>query len=151
MTRLAQILQQELSLVDEFLTLLNREQIALRDIQPESLGDVVAAKHRLVDRMNQLAAERARLSIGDLTPQAMTTWLTKQVGEKEASVLWPKLIERAREAKRMHELNGQLITIHLNRTTDALRVLGQQQSSHTLYGSDGQAFSGSGSRIIDAA
>ncbi len=151
MTALARVLQQEISLVEAFLQALEREQIALRDIQPQALAEVVASKQRLVEQLNQLASDRAVLCGGATTSTAMVNWLAQHKHEQEAAQLWPQLLEKAREAQRMHSLNGQLINIHLSRTSNALKVLGQTQSAHTLYGSDGQSFGGSGSRIIDAA
>ncbi|MDD2883449.1 MAG: flagellar protein FlgN [Dechloromonas sp.] len=152
MSALAQILQQEIVLVDRFLALLQQEQLALRDIQPDALNTVVADKLHLVEQMNQLVNERARLTGAPQDTAAMSTWLAARAHEKAAAQLWPQLIERAREAKRMHALNGQLINIHLNQTSEALKALGQQQTMHTtLYGANGQTFGSSGSRIVDAA
>lgn len=151
MTPLARILQKEISLVDAFLQALEREQHALRDIQPQALAEVVASKQALVEQMNQLASERVILCGGAATTEAIGKWLAQQSKEPQAAQLWSQLLEKAREAQRMHTLNGQLINIHLNQTSNALKALGQQQSTHTLYGSDGQSFGGSGSRIIDAA
>ena len=48
-------------------------------------------------------------------------------------------------------MNGELIAMHLARTSEALDILTQRQNKASLYGSDGQAAGGSGSRIVDSA
>jgi flagella synthesis protein FlgN len=57
----------------------------------------------------------------------------------------------AKEAKALHDLNGKLLNIHLQQTTEAIAVLTQQHQAHSLYGSDGQSAMSTGSRIVDSA
>jgi len=81
----------------------------------------------------------------------MRTWLLAHPQEGEAGKLWDDILALAEEAKRLHTLNGELIALHLRKTTEAIDILSQRQRDKPLYGSDGQSTGGSGNRIVDSA
>lgn len=154
MTPLAGILMRETELVSRFILILKQEQEALKSGKSDPLAEINGKKINLVDQLNQLGANRSQLTgLPGLTSDqaSMTTWLAQHPQEKKSATLWQVLIDLAREAKELHELNGQLISIHLKQTSDALAVLTQHQQEHTLYGSNGQSSLFTGSRIVDSA
>ena len=154
MTPLANLLKRETEAVSRFILILNSEQEALKSGTPDLLAEINSKKLLLVDQLNQLGAERAQLAdlAGTATDRTkMAAWLQQHPQEKQSASLWVKLLKLAQEAKALHELNGQLISLHLQRTTDAISVLTQQHKEHSLYGSKGQSSATTGSRIVDSA
>ena len=154
MTPLSNLLKRETESVSRFILVLGQEQEALKAGRPELLAAINSEKILLVDQLNQLGTERSQLA--DLTGTAtdrtkMAAWLQKNPQEKQSATLWVKLLKLAQEAKELHELNGQLIGLHLQRTTEAISVLTQQHKEHSLYGSNGQSSALTGSRIVDSA
>jgi len=154
MTPLAGVLTREIDQVSRFVQLLKMEQEVLKSGRPDDLSTINEEKVKLVEQLNQLGAERVQ-STGALEPTAdqasMASWLAQQPQEKQSAVLWAKLIQIAREAKELHDLNGQLIGMHLRQTNDALAILTERQQENTLYGSNGQSSQLTGSRIVDSA
>jgi flagella synthesis protein FlgN len=118
------------------------------------LPEISAAKIDLVEQLNLLEAER-RTALGivgdENTRAAMGVWLANKPNDQTAAVNWKKLLNLAQEAKQLHELNAQLVGMHLQQTSEALVILTRQAEQHTLYGSNGQAAQVSGSRIVDSA
>lgn len=154
MTRLAEILTRETELVSRFILLLKKEQDALKSGKPDVLAEINQEKLALVDQLNQIGIERSQ--IADLSGTAsdrekMKAWLGQHPQEKKSAVQWITLLNLAQEAKALHQMNGKLISLHLQQTADAITVLTQQRQSHALYGSDGQATPATGSRIVDSA
>ena len=154
MTSLADLLSRETELVSQFVTLLEQEQEVLQSGTPDSLETVSKKKDTLVGQLNQLETERGRLvapSANADDRSGMKAWLAQHPHDKHIPPLWEKLNTLARQAKALHEINGQLIEIHLSRTSAALAILEQHKQQHSLYGSDGQASAPTGSRIVDSA
>ena len=154
MTALAQLLERETELVSRFVALLTEEQAQLRSTNPSGLQVIHEEKNKLADQLNLLAASRAQiigLSSDANTKEGMNAWLASQPAGSPLAAQWGKLIEFAREAKRLNELNAQLIRLHLEKTTMALSILNRQGSENTFYGSNGQAAQYTGSRIVDSA
>ncbi len=154
MTPLAKILMRETGLVSRFVSLLDKEQDVLIAGNPDALNEINLEKLALVSQLNQIGSERSQIT--DLTGTAsdrerMRVWLGEHPQEKDSAVLWIKLLSLAQEAKIRHELNGKLIGIHLQQTTDAIAALTQHRQNQALYGSNGQTAPATGSRIVDSA
>jgi flagella synthesis protein FlgN len=154
MSDIAAITQREISLISRFVALLKDEQAALKQARASALPEINTAKNTLVEQLNALEIER-RSALGivgeENTRQAMTQWLAKHPENKSATVNWEKLLNFAREAKELHELNARLVGLHLQQTTEAIAILTRQSAEHALYGSNGQAGQYTGSRIVDSA
>jgi len=154
MTPLAEILKRETDLVSRFISILGKEQEALQSGQADALDEINRGKLQLVEQLNQVGLERAEIAILPVPGgerAGMQAWLAQHPLEKQSALLWDALLNLAREAKEMHDLNGKLISIHLKQTGDALAVLMQRQQEHALYGSNGQSSQTTGSRIVDSA
>lgn len=155
MSQLHRALLDETALLRRFIEVLREEQSLLTSGQTDALAEVGATKLDLVEKLNASEQARLRLLVG-LTPaqssrQDMAEWLRRNPAESAARQSWEQLITLAREAREIHAMNGELIAMHLARTSEALDILTQRQSEASLYGSDGQAATGSGSRIVDSA
>jgi flagella synthesis protein FlgN len=128
------------------------EQEILRSGKTDGLAEINAEKLTLVERLNQAGTERARmLSPSNETTTDTRAWFSAHPQETESFALWKGLLELAREAREINELNGGLINLLHQKTTDALSILTQGKADQSLYGSNGQASPSTGSRIIDSA
>lgn len=154
MAGIAAITEREIELISQFIALLKEEQDALKRADPSVLQDIGAQKATLAGQLNGLeSGRRSALGLTDdrNTRTAMAEWLAQHPEERNAAVNWEKLLELASEAKQLHELNANLVAMHLRLTSDALTILMRQSGQNTLYGSNGQAATASGSRIVDSA
>lgn len=154
MSVVAEILEREIELIAGFVTSLKDEQACLAGANPATLPEINAAKIRLVEQMN--AVESERMAAIGLTGQisdrdTMDNWLSRNAHDANATVAWQKLLILAREAKALHELNGQLVEFHLRNTAEILNILKQDAKQPGLYGASGQAMPTTGSRIVDSA
>ena len=154
MSVLENALTREVDLISRFLVVLEKEQEALQNAQPEALTPLLDSKTSLVDQLNALESERIKLvggSSGLSDKERMQAWLATHPAEKRIAALWNKLIELALSAKTQSELNSTLVKLHMERTAKALAILTRHTQENTLYGSNGQASVYTGSRIVDSA
>ena len=154
MSNIAGILNREIELVSRFITLLGEEQECLKTGNADDLQSITAKKEPLIGLMNAIESERMA-AIGEAgrpsNGASMQRWLGQNATDTAAAASWQQLLDLAREAKSLHELNMQLVEMHLRNTTEALAILTQPAESSTLYGSSGQTMTSSGSRIVDSA
>lgn len=147
------IIEREIELISQFISVLNDEQECLKQGDADALPKLTATKGELVEQLNALEAERM-VAIGlpgkPSDHATMEDWL-KGHRDQNATVNWEKLLVLAREAKTLHELNGGLIAMHLKNTNEILNILTQQPNKPSLYGASGQALPATGSRIVDSA
>ena len=154
MSALSQILEREIDLISRFLVVLEEEQDALKKASPEPLPKIHDEKSLLVDQLNALEVDRIR-EVGGAPHLAdrerMNAWIKAHPSDVEIAVHWQKLIDLASNAKQQSELNASLVKLHLEKTTQALAILTRHNQENTLYGSNGQAATYTGSRIVDSA
>lgn len=150
MSEIAGILAREIELVSRFISLLNNEQDSLKRGDADALQAITAEKSPLIAQMNSAESERMA-AIGEAGRTGMQRWLDENTADASAATNWQQLLCLAREAKSLHELNIQLVDMHLKNATEALAILTQPPESSSLYGASGQTMSSSGSRIVDSA
>lgn len=154
MTDVAAITEREVALIARFVELLKEEQESLRGTDATALPALGSAKAALVEQLNVLEDQRlAALAMpaGEKPRTAMEHWLAANPSQRTAAVNWTKLLTLAEEARQLHHLNAGLVALHLQRTQEALAILHGRTAGETLYGSNGQAATASGSRIVDSA
>lgn len=146
------LLASEVEAVKRLIDLLTQEQSALKAATPEALAEIGPQKTGLIEHLNLLESQRVTLiaASGKDARTAMEQWLGKRPADSAAKTQWQDLLELARQAKSLNELNGKLLNMHLQQTSQALAAL-SRQSAPGLYGSDGQASALTGSRIVDSA
>lgn len=150
----AAIVGREIELISQFISVLTEEQDALKSGEIAALAELTSRKMPLVEQLNSIERERINalgLPESATGRDAMETWLTRNGGDTDTTVNWKKLLNLATEAKRLHELNAQLLEMHLRRTSEILSILTSQAGKATLYGSTGQTLPATGSRIVDSA
>lgn len=152
MSTVATLLKNEAALILRFRDTLLREQEILHSGSSEALAKINTEKIFLVESLNQAGVERARvLSSGAETAIDMQAWFSAHPREVESINLWEGLLQLAREAREINESNGSLINTLHQKTNDALAILTHGENDPSLYRSNGQAASSTGSRIIDSA
>lgn len=154
MATLAELLARETTLVSGFIAALSEEQIALTHGNVEALATIQGGKVKLAEQLNSLEIERNTnlAQAGFATGRAgMESWLAAHPADRIAAGRWVQLLKLAGEARELNILNGKLIALRLQATSQALSTLTQEAQKTGLYGPDGQASPRTGSRIIDAA
>lgn len=153
MSAASALLEHEIALISRFLDALREEQLALKAGKAEELLPLIETKAALAEQLNTLESGRqAALGLKHTeNPRlAMDEWLNR-AKDPLAAVNWKKLLELAREAKTLHDINGRLIDMHLRNTAGSIAILTQKSATPPLYGADGQSAGNSGSRIVDSA
>ncbi len=150
---LAELIDAETSVVDQFIILLEREQTALQEGKTDPLPEIADAKAPLTIRLNELAIKRNQaLSMAGLPADraGIESWI-QRYPVPEVATAWKKLHASIGKARELNEVNGKLIVLRLQYTNQALNALTvAQRTSGTLYGPDGQTSALAGRRIIDA-
>ena len=155
---LANLFQQEIPLVQDFLNLLEQENNLLQNFRSEGLDDLVAQKNKLLPQIQYL--ENQRINLLNLPEKsestsnsitAATDNLIALIDDPKISILWEILRELAKNVQELNSQNGNLLGLHLNKTNEILKILQQQTDKPTLYGKQGRAYEESGGRISDKA
>ncbi len=148
------ILDQEIALLASFIELLDAEQGALKRIETLTLPEIADKKQVVIEQLNGLELARGK-ALGikpeqDLRAETLR-WLNSYPENGQAASAWKKIIELARQAKQLHDLNWQLLQMHLQQTNELINALTLPARKNTLYSSDGQEYLATGSRLVDSA
>ena len=136
--------------------LLESEQACLVESDIEGLLQLTGAKSERVDRLMDLAQQRADhlASIGlSGGGNGMSEWLAAHAGVQRAELtqLWDELVCLASNARSLNEINGKLITTRLSHNQAALSALQLSARAQNIYGPDGQAAISAGHRELGSA
>lgn len=131
--------QSEQAALDRFINILQDEQSALVNADIERLVSISQDKSGQAEQLNHLARERlaalAKRGVsGDRA--SVEAWLTTQPTDVRDA--WLALIDRARTAQELNQINGKLIETQLQNTQQALNALSNAANQSTVYGADGQ-------------
>ena len=122
---LANLFQQEIPLVQDFLNLLEQENNLLQNFRSEGLDDLVAQKNKLLPQIQDL--ENQRINLLNLPEKsestsnsitAATDNLIAQIDDPKISILWEILRELAKNVQELNSQNGNLLGLHLNKTNE---------------------------------
>ena len=107
----------------------------------------------MVDSLNETGRARALLirRSDPVSQHEMTNWFQENPKEQSAKKTWGALLDKAAEARHLHELNSELLSLMLKKTGDALAILTRRQQDQSLYSASGQSTPATGSRIVDSA
>lgn len=154
-SRLLQTLASESELVSLFISLLEKEQACLVEGQTETLPQIAEEKSRVAEQLSGVGNERNRLLAEEGLaggPSGIEAWCARHPQEKSIAATWAEVLDKARRAKGLNQLNGNLITLRMQHTTRALEALRSASRPLDLYGPDGQSTGvGTARRIIDSA
>lgn len=154
MVLMSALLGRESVLVQEFIDVLLAEQEFLKAGDVASLEAITAKKTGLAAKLNAADQERSRLlrEAGLSNDKSgIRRWLARHPSDRAVAAEWAKLMRLANQAQEMNNLNGQLISMRMQATHQALAALTWQPQRSTLYSRDGHSAPKAGNRIIDAA
>lgn len=153
MSVLAEILRQELTLVEGFNALLENEKLALQGKDTDQLSTITAEKLALVQKIEEADGVRNRFVIAAGQPgdrQGLEALLGK-TGDAAAKALWQALLTQAELARSLNLTIGKLIATKMQSNDKALAVLTQHTPRSTVYGPNGLTSNRFGGRIIESA
>lgn len=125
-----------------FVDLLAKEQHALAGNDADALEPLSAEKLRRLDQLGRHAERRnERLRHAGHSPdaQGMRDWLAARTSSPGIAAAWERVIDLARKAREQNELNGRLLTLHMQRTSRQLEFLNRMSSNEPVYEADGVA------------
>jgi len=147
-------LQQEITLVQEFSTLLTREFSAITTRDIEVLEAVNQDKLALVERLSSLERERNALldaagyATGTEGVEPCLRWCDPQ---RQLTGHWQRLLELAAECRRQLRKNRQLTELCSQHARAALHILRGEDPGQDTYGADGDASPPLGGRSLARA
>lgn len=131
--------QSELAALDRFIKILQDEQSALVNADINRLVSISQEKSGQAEQLNHLARERlAAFSKRGVSSDraSVEAWLTTQPADLKDA--WAALLDRAKTAQELNQINGKLIETQLQSTQQALSALTSAANQSTVYGADGQ-------------
>jgi flagella synthesis protein FlgN len=146
---LAELGAEKLALT-RFISLLKTEQRALKEGFVEALEQLAQEKSALVGELNRLEAKRARDAAQVGCDGAGTAAWVAREGGMQATNMWLEMLDLAREARRLNQVNGILIDTMMRNNKQALNVLQAAAQRASLYGPDGRSENYSGGRMLGA-
>jgi len=141
-------LREEKSCVEEFLSVLDREEQAMKNGEFAELPGLTEQKAQLLQRMAELDVGRVSMQVSlGFEPSRDGADAAAFEGGPETRQLWTSLLELAEQAKAGNQRNGTMVYTHLDFTQKALHFL--QASAQLFYGPDGtrKTTGGSGNRL----
>lgn len=152
MSSIIAILTEEISLLDRYVILLEEEQKVLKEGDTKPLLELAQKKGECIALLNALDEQR-RLVVDEAdADSAFNSWNISTEERVSAEKCWNEVLQKARHAKQLNTLNGQLIAMHLSSAKELLAALVPSEDTGFLYRSNGdQATGNTGSRIIDSA
>lgn len=156
MATLESLLRDAHDTLGEFLAAIDAERRCLDGGDSDALAETTQHKSILASRLADIDSRRDAL-LGTLALPAgrrgFEAWLdslppgTSQVPRRT----WLAVLERAAQAKRENDLNGQLIAARLQQNQQALGVLLGEAGDGGTYGADGQQNARTGRRPLGSA
>ena len=138
--QVARLLADEVSLLDDFIVVLKREESLLLDTKTDALVELAEQKTAVYRRLQFLSDQRSRLFAAarlELNDASMSAALAN---DATALANWQKLLELAAEAAQRNQINGKLISEKMQHNQQALTVLMAAASQPgATYGPDGQS------------
>ena len=136
----------ECSALRVFVSLLEREQLALVENHTDQLLELAEQKSAQALALSELVATRhdfLKNELPQLTVDSIQTWF--QTHHKPGLPLWNEIRTLAERARQLNQSSGELIQMKLRYNQQALTTLGNAVNKANLYGPDGQPnLSGSG-------
>lgn len=143
-------LSTELSALQGFVSLLEREQNMLMNNETDQLTALAEQKSSDAIKLNQIAESRLSLlqpHIPQLNSRTIESWLSDN--QPEALPSWSALINLTSHAQQLNQTNGELIQMKLRHNQQVLTVLSNAVNKAGLYGRNGQPnFSPGGGRSL---
>lgn len=150
---LAELVAQELGLLQTFAAILRQEQSLLTHAKIEPLADLAREKSEIAARLGLLAdAREEELARRGLHAggTGMERWIASPEGASSRR-RWQQLLVLAADAKALNAINGKLIAVYLQHNQQALNALMAAANQAATYGPDGQQKLGGTGRSLGSA
>lgn len=136
---LASVLDEMQRTTDQLQVVLESERSALDHANPQALDEAGTAKQALMQRMEQLDAERLQLCQTDPASQAAL------------QPAWARVVESLRRCHTLNLRNGGVVNQRLTQVRQALSILTGQAGESATYGRSGELRSSLRSQVLAAA
>lgn len=147
----AENLAAETEALRQFLKILQSEQEALTQGKIDKLVDISRLKSEQGVQLSQLSTHHILKQRGlEPTPEAIRQLIQQEDsdGKRHLADHWEKLLELAKQAKDLNQLNGAMIEAQLKHNQQALAILQEAAKQTSLYGPDGHSrMLGTGRRL----
>lgn len=150
---LADLIAQELGLLQSFAALLRQEQSLLTHGKAEPLADLAREKSDIAAKLGLLASARESDLVRrgfDAGRPGMDRWVALPEGASSRR-RWEQLLVLAADTKALNETNGKLIAIQLQHNQQALNTLLAAADQAATYGPDGQQRPAGSGRSLGSA
>lgn len=151
---IVELISAELGVLRQFVDVLRREQAALTDGVTDSLMALAEEKVRFAEQLAAMNHDRdLRLHAAGFGRgrDAMQAWRTSSDLSIKVQNDLATVIELAKEARRLNDLNGKLVADRMQHNQQALNVLLSAAKQSALYGPDGQTRVGPSGRTLGSA
>lgn len=151
---IAELISAELGVLRQFVDVLQREQAALTGGHTDSLMALATEKVRHAEQLATLNKSRdAKLQSAGLGSgrEGIQAWRDEGSIPLVVQNNLATLIELAKEARRLNELNGKLVADRLQHNQQALNVLLSAAKQSTIYGPDGHTQVAPSGRTLGSA
>ncbi len=142
--QISHMLSTELQCADEMRSILEQENGALLNGEPEKILSIIEAKQVTKSKMQKLLLHRDRFLKALSLPSGNqgTQKLIDQLPGSQAEQLWKKLTIQAIQLKEINEVNGGIVNLSLKHNQLALGILTGQSPETDTYGPGGQSRKG---------
>lgn len=150
---LADLVAQELGLLQDFISLLRQEESLLTRREASRLTQLAEEKSALATRLGTLASAREDDLANRNLPagrKGMDLWVASPEGASSRR-RWEQLLVLAGEAKMLNETNGKLIALQLDHNQQALNAIMAAADKAATYGPDGQQKGAGSGRSLGSA
>ncbi len=139
LSRLAQLMEAEETQMRQFLALLEREESLLVAGETDALIALSKEKSEQYHQLQRHHATRATLLAREGLENTDTAIRTLCQSLPELLGRWDRILTLARDARARNEINGKLITEHMQHNQAALSVLLSAANQPQLYDAEGVA------------
>lgn len=150
---LADLVAQELGLLQDFISLLRQEESLLTRREAGRLTQLAEEKSALAARLGALASAREDDLANRNLPAGrpgMDLWVASPEGASSRR-RWEQLLVLGAEAKMLNETNGKLIALQLEHNQQALNAILAAADKAATYGPDGQQKTSGSGRSLGSA
>lgn len=133
--RLQRVIEDEVSLLTDFIALLEQEESLLVEGQTDALLALSNQKTQVYRRLQFLHDDRSRI----VARSRQGGFQALLAAIPDGTARWDTLLDLAAEAQRRNGVNGQLIAERMKHNQAALSVLLAAADQPQLYGPDGQS------------
>lgn len=150
---ISKLFNQDATLLNDLVTLLEREQTSLINMDIDVIENILDEKSKLIQSIAESSKQRhtelAKAGF-DADENGMANWIR---AHEHDHLAWETFQANLTKAKELNRVNGQVINQHFKRNQQTINQLqGKPSNNNTgLYGANGQTASGSRSRGVLSA